>query len=299
MDIIQNVKDEIVKPPDEIGPVRFGHLMFGMDKNDLHVKLWPSQFLSKKKDADFESGNLGRVDYSGENEYDLYIRADTCNQKYRLWFYFSVSNNLPSQTVIFHICNFSKGKSLYRDGMSPCVRSTSRSDWSRKVLEMLFLADLQLHFHQTCDRIPSHQCFYWRNELGNYILSFTFQFDEQERYEFAYCYPYTYSTMQQYIHNLPLELVTHQVIGHTLQKRNLDLLTVGTGDRTVVVMARVHPGETPASFIMEGFLDFVTNQDCALAAFLREKATLKIVPMLNPDGVALGNYRHGQALIEV
>ena len=29
MDIIQNVKDEIVKPPDEIGPVRFGHLMFG------------------------------------------------------------------------------------------------------------------------------------------------------------------------------------------------------------------------------------------------------------------------------
>ena len=97
--------------------------------------------------------------------------------------------------------------------------------------------------------------------------------------------------MQQYIHNLPLELVSHQVIGHTLQKRNLDLLTIGTGDRTVVVMARVHPGETPASFIMEGFLDFVTNQDCAHAAFLREKATLKIVPMLNPDGVALGNYR--------
>lgn len=122
-------------------------------------------------------------------------------------------------------------------------------------------------------------------------MSFTFQFDEQERYEFAYCYPYTYSTMQQYIHNLPLELVSHQVIGHTLQKRNLDLLTIGTGDRTVVVMARVHPGETPASFIMEGFLDFVTNQDCAHAAFLREKATLKIVPMLNPDGVALGNYR--------
>ena len=85
MDIIQNVKDEIVKPPDELGPVRFGHLMF---------------------DADFESGNLGRVEYAGDNEYDLYIRADTCNQKYRLWFYFSVSNNTHDQAVIFHICNF-------------------------------------------------------------------------------------------------------------------------------------------------------------------------------------------------
>ena len=84
-------------------------------------------------------------------------------------------------------------------------------------------------------RIPSNQCFYWRNDLGNYILSFTFQFDHQERYEFAYCYPYTYSTMQEYIHNMPIELVSHQVIGQTLQKRNLDLLTIGTGERTVVV----------------------------------------------------------------
>ena len=59
----------------------------------------------------------------------------------------------------------------------------------------------------------------------------------------------------------------------------------------LIVMARVHPGETPASFIMEGFLDFVTSHECALASFLREKVTLKVVPMLNPDGVALGNYR--------
>ena len=32
---------------------------------------------------------------------------------------------------------------------------------------------------------------------------------------------------------------------------------------------RVHPGETPASFIMEGFLDFITNIECELASFLR------------------------------
>ena len=36
-------------------------------------------------DADFESGNLGRIEYSADNEYDLFIRVDTCNQKYRLW----------------------------------------------------------------------------------------------------------------------------------------------------------------------------------------------------------------------
>ena len=38
MDVIGNVKDEFVKPPNYSGPVMVGHLMF---------------------DADFEGGNLG------------------------------------------------------------------------------------------------------------------------------------------------------------------------------------------------------------------------------------------------
>jgi len=249
MDVIGNVKDEFVKPPNYSGPVMVGHLMF---------------------DADFESGNLGRIEYSADNEYDLFIRVDTCNQKYRLWFYFSVSNCCQNQTVIFHICNFSKGKSLYREGMSPCVRSTSRPKWTR---------------------LPSQQCYYWRNDGGCYILSFTFKFDLEERYEFAYCYPYSYTDLQNYLSNLAPELVERSIIGQTLQKRNMDLLSIGEGNRTIVVMSRVHPGETPASFIMEGFLDFITNIECELASFLRSKVKFKVIPMLNPDGVALGNYR--------
>lgn len=88
MDVIGNVKDETIRPADYEGPNLRGHLTF---------------------DADFESGNLGRVVHGGNNEYDLFIRVDTCNQKYRLWFYFAVSNCYAGQTVIFHIVNFSKG----------------------------------------------------------------------------------------------------------------------------------------------------------------------------------------------
>uniref|UniRef100_A0AAV2KUI6 Uncharacterized protein n=1 Tax=Knipowitschia caucasica TaxID=637954 RepID=A0AAV2KUI6_KNICA len=33
------------------------------------------------------------------------------------------------QRVIFNVVNFSKTKSLYRDGMSPVVKSTSRPKW--------------------------------------------------------------------------------------------------------------------------------------------------------------------------
>ena len=111
----------------------------------------------------------------------------------------------------------SKGKSLYREGMSPCVRSTSRPKWTR---------------------LPSQQCYYWRNDGGCYILSFTFKFDLEERYEFAYCYPYSYTELQNYLSSLAPELVERSIIGQTLQKRNMDLLSIGEGNRTIVVMAR-------------------------------------------------------------
>ena len=41
---------------------------------------------------------------------------------------------------------------------------------------------------------------------------------------------------------------------------------------------------------MEGFLEFIISNDVQ-AKQLREMYVFKIVPMLNPDGVIVGNYR--------
>lgn len=60
--------------------------------------------------------------------------------------------------------------------------------------------------------------------------------------------------------------------------------------RAIVLTARVHPGETPSSWMMKGCLDFLTS-DAGPAKELREKFIFKIVPMLNPDGVIVGNNR--------
>ena len=38
------------------------------------------------------TGNLGRVDYISDFEYDLFIRPDTCNSRFRIWFNFTVEN---------------------------------------------------------------------------------------------------------------------------------------------------------------------------------------------------------------
>jgi hypothetical protein len=60
--------------------------------------------------------------------------------------------------------------------------------------------------------------------------------------------------------------------------------------RYVLLTARVHPGETPASYMLQGFVDFVLSDDDR-AKMLRDHFVFKVVPMINPDGVVLGHYR--------
>jgi murein tripeptide amidase MpaA len=58
----------------------------------------------------------------------------------------------------------------------------------------------------------------------------------------------------------------------------------------IFLSARVHPGESNASWMMKGVLDFLTS-NAAEARALRDHFVFKIVPILNPDGVINGNYR--------
>lgn len=60
---------------------------------------------------------------------------------------------------------------------------------------------------------------------------------------------------------------------------------------TIFISSRVHPGETPASFVLTGIWKFLTNEKSAQAKILRDRFVFKVVPMLNPDGVYRGYYR--------
>lgn len=98
----------IMRPPNHSGKAKKGHLCF---------------------DASFETGNLGRVDLINEYEYDLFIRPDTCNPKFRFWFNFTVDNVKLDQRVIFNIVNISKSRNLFNSGLTPVVKSTTRPKW--------------------------------------------------------------------------------------------------------------------------------------------------------------------------
>merc|ERR1711991_1118641 len=61
---------------------------------------------------------------------------------------------------------------------------------------------------------------------------------------------------------------------------------------------RVHPGESPASWMMKGMIDYLTSSNPA-AVLLRQLFVIYIVPILNPDGVYYGNNRCSLAGVDL
>ena len=58
----------------------------------------------------------------------------------------------------------------------------------------------------------------------------------------------------------------------------------------ILINARIHPGESNSSFVIKGLIEYILSDQ---ATNLRSKIIFNIIPMLNPDGVIIGNYRTG------
>lgn len=80
----------------------------------------------------------------------------------------------------------------------------------------------------------------------------------------------------------------------SLQGRELPVIRLAVAPQlkksAIFVTGRVHPGESVSSFAVEGLIKFLLS-DHPQSKALRDHFEFHIVPMLNPDGVVLGNYR--------
>jgi len=61
--------------------------------------------------------------------------------------------------------------------------------------------------------------------------------------------------------------------------------------QTVFLTCRVHPGETPGQFVLNGIYKFLLDENNPQAKILLDLFVFKVIPCLNPDGVSRGYYR--------
>ena len=120
---------------------------------------------------------------------------------------------------------------------------------------------------------------------------------------FSYCYPYSYTTLQNFLYKISTNPLNKNKIKFSLLNKSicgnpLDILYITNFNHpykeivnkpNIIFTARVHPGETPGSFVIENLINNLLNEK---NMSLLDKYVFKIIPMLNPDGVINGHYRN-------
>lgn len=212
-----------------------------------------------------DGGNVVVHDANDLQQIRLGIRHDTNAAEFRQWFHFKV-DDAEGEEMGFSIVD--AGEATYPSAWEGYDVCTSY--------------DLETWF-----RTPS------RYEDG--VLSWDFASEKPLVY-FGYFAPYKTDRHKELIATLrksPYAKV--RSIGKSVQKRSMDLVTIGSGERIIWVTGRQHPGETMAEWYVEGLIGKLLDEDDDAARAVRESATIHIVPNMNPDGSALGNLRANAA----
>ncbi|XP_059837724.1 cytosolic carboxypeptidase-like protein 5 isoform X2 [Hypanus sabinus] len=265
------------------------------------------------------SGNLGNTLSTPDCEFNVWTKPDCAGTEFensnRSWFYFSVKGGIPSKVIKINIMNMNKQSKLYSQGMAPFVRTLpGRPRWERvrdrptyEMVENQFILSFM------------HRFLEYRGATTYFAFCFPFTYAEcqemliqlDERFE--YCKRLTINSPDDtiYYHREPL--------CYSLDNLCVDLITISSchgmmveceprlenlfpdhsisrphlfsGKQVFFLSSRVHPGETPSSFVFNGFLEFILRADDLRARMLRRMYVFKLIPMLNPDGVVRGHYR--------
>eukprot|EP01022_Parablepharisma_sp_SALTPOND_P016669 TRINITY_DN249_c1_g2_i2.p1 TRINITY_DN249_c1_g2~~TRINITY_DN249_c1_g2_i2.p1 ORF type:complete len:550 (-),score=29.03 TRINITY_DN249_c1_g2_i2:2303-3952(-) len=280
-------------------------------------------------DALFECANLCKAVAISPVEYELYLNSDTNSPNRTQWFYFMVTNTKKGQTVKFTLMNQTKSPYFYKEGMTPLVFSEKDNhamyvSWAAKT-ENMYLSRVSVQAGRMYgnrfiaigrkdaseEYVEPPECYH--------TLSFTHTFKySDDRVYFAFNKPYCFSLLRKYIAHFESRLLQSctslQQNSETLietdriyYKRERLCYSLGgipvyiltltsphadglSKSKYIIITSRVHSSETPGSYKVEGILNFLLSKDPVAELLLREFVFL-VVPMLNPDGVVLGNNR--------
>ena len=243
------------------------------------------------------SGNINKE----IDNYQLFLQNDTNTLGYSQWFFFRIKNGKKKQKINLNIMNFQRKTTRYANGLKVWYYSIKKKE------------DKNIGWGHTNENVDYYQNFLYRYIKGKrqyyYTLSFdyTFEYDNDEIY-FANCIPFTYSDLirdlneytkkenEKYFY-FERKILCSTIIGNDVDyftiNNNFDLFNFEKSNnkkKGIVLFARQHPGETVGNWALKGAIELLMGES-EEAKYLRDNFIIKIIPMINVDGVICGNSR--------
>ncbi|XP_046963060.1 cytosolic carboxypeptidase-like protein 5 isoform X2 [Vanessa cardui] len=286
------------------------YFIHNFDSGNLgHVERVPTEFITPSVNPKTSAAET--PDY----EFNLWTRPDCAGTEFengnRTWFYFGIQASEPNVQVRLNLINLNKQGKMYNQGMAPVTRTLpGKPQWER-------IRDRPVH---STDDNTFTLSFRYRTAENPKATTF-----------FAFTYPYSFAELQIALNSIDLKMLPlpppqspddiyycRECLIYSLEGRRVDLLTISShhgitteredrlknlfpdnqerpfkfqNKKVIFVSARVHPGETPSSFVFNGFLNLLLMRNDPIAIQLRKLYVFKLIPFLNPDGVARGHYR--------
>ena len=277
----------------------------------------------------FESGNLlCAFRTEDENSYQLYLQNDTNTTGYIQWFFFRVSNTKKGRKVNFNIINMLRKKCIYNHGlkiMTYSIMAAAKENlgWHRDCYNSIYYVNNLYVYNTNNDKKRNlhslsfdyefkydNDTVYFANCIPYFYSSLMKELNHYEFNEEKYPYfhrktlattlggndldMFTINSMYDIYKNGITSVIMPKTNNFSLIKNNFEnnnnTSQIIDERKAVVLIGRQHPGETVGSYVIKGCMDFLMGNS-EEAKKLREIYLFKIVPMMNPDGVLVGNSR--------
>ena len=222
--------------------------------------------MSIKISQNFDAGAIEVVSVNDVEKIEVKLRKDS-NADFMQWFYFRLQG-ARDQDATIRIINASEA--TYADGWDGyrAVASYDRENWFR--VETEFDGKVM-----TIKHTPETDSVYY-----------------------AYFEPYSWERHLALLGSVAQsEQVRVEDLGNTLDGRDLNLVVVGNPEaaKKVWIIARQHPGESMAEWLVEGSLNALLDPANPIARAILDRAVIYVVPNMNPDGSVRGNLRTNAA----
>lgn len=113
---------------------------------------------------------------------------------------------------------------------------------------------------------------------------------------------YTSSNVHHWMDSLAMaQLVKLDTIGYSKQNRPIALMEFGNASakKAIIIISRQHPPEVTGFLAMKSFVETLAYDASPTATMFRETFMIYAVPLMNPDGVDNGHWRHNMGGVDL